>query len=116
MAETLRLERLDAFGLYRVRVVESESGIPGVDEVQTEEFTLRLVKDGGTPLEQATAELARMRAGPVVDPAREAWERALARLRRVHGYVSLGVIPDNDPRLAQLRQTVRDGLAAFGNL
>lgn len=116
MAEALRLERLDSFGLYRVRVVESESGIPGVDEVQTAEFTLRLVKDAGSPLEQAAAELVRMRATPVVDPTREAWERALARLRRVHGYVALGVIPDNDPRLVALRQTVRDGLAAFGNL
>lgn len=116
MAEVLKLERLDAYGFYRVRVVETETGIPDVAEVQTEEFTLRLVRNAGTPLEQAAAELARMRTAPTEDAARVAWERALTRLRRLQGFASLGVIPDNDPRLVTLRQTVRDGLVAFGNL
>lgn len=118
MAERIKLEPRDNLGTYRVYVVDDYAqGGSGLSEVAVFTFEFTLSPTGGTPMEQATARLAQLRtAPPATDPAREAWERALARLRRAQGFVALGVIPDNDARLVNLRQTVRDGLVAYGNL
>ena len=50
------------------------------------------------------------------DPAFVAWRKAVDRLRRATELIDQGVLLTTDARVVNLRQIVRDGLPAYGEL
>lgn len=107
------IDALDSKGMYRVTVTEPWAA--GGGEVIVDQFEFRVDPNGPTAQEQAQALLA-ARVETPEDPGRAAWSAALARLRRIQGFIALGVIPDNHPKVVELRQTVFNGLANYGGL